>query len=431
MRFDILTLFPEFFDSVFSVGVLSRAIEKKLLALNIHNIRDYTSDKHRMADDRPYGGGSGMILKPEPIARAIEVLKQGTDSKVVMLSPRGRVFNDQIARELSETEQIIFICGRYEGIDERIRELYVDTDISVGDYVLSGGEYAALIMIDSISRYIPSILGNESSTMEESFRDYLLEYPQYTRPEEFKGIKIPEVLLSGNHKEIANWHRKKQLEITFLNRNDLIDQTHLDRNEITELDKIKNKFSKKIKLHIALVHYPVYNKRLEVVKTSFTNIDVLDIARASKTYGVKYFYLVHPVEEQVVLMKRVVDHWTEGKGCAYNNSRKESLENIKYAASIEEVIADITEAENKKPLLISTDARYSDRMTGYREMREKLQNDDRPFLLLLGTGYGLTREIIENSDFILKPITGNNEYNHLSVRSAASIMLDRLCSVNI
>ena len=431
MRFDILTLFPEFFDSVFKIGVLSRALEKELLEINLHNVRDFTTDKHRMADDRPYGGGSGMILKPDPISKAIDEIKKAAHSKVIMLSPRGKVFTDRIARELAQVDQILFICGRYEGVDERIRELYVDLELSVGDYILSGGEYAALTIIDSVSRYIPSLLGNENSTNEESFSNNLLEYPQYTRPEEFKGIRVPEVLLSGNHKEISRWHKSKQLEITFLNRNDLIDRSHLNQDDIKELDIIKNRFSKKLNLHIALIHYPVYNKRFEVVKTSFTNIDVLDLARASKTYGVQYFYLVHPVEEQVELMKRVVDHWTKGKGNIYNNSRKESLENIKYSHTLEDVITDITEIEGKKPLLISTDARYCDNMTGYYELREKLQNDVSPFLLMFGTGYGLTREIIENSDYILKPLTGNNEYNHLSVRSAASIILDRLCSVNI
>lgn len=431
MRFDILTLFPEFFDSVFRIGVLSKALEKDLLVINVHNIRDYTTDKHRMADDRPYGGGSGMILKPEPISKAIEQIKNTARSKVIMLSPRGKVFNDQTARDLAKEKQIMFICGRYEGIDERVRELYVDLDISVGDYILSGGEYAALTIIDSVSRYIPSILGNEHSTTEESFSNNLLEYPQYTRPEEFKRLRVPDVLLSGNHNDIAKWRRKKQLEITFVNRNDLIDHSHLDNDEIKELDIIKNRLSKKFNLHIALIHYPVYNKRLEVVKTSFTNIDVLDIARASKTYGVKYFYLVHPVEEQVNLMKRVVDHWTQGKGYIYNTSRKESLENIKYRSSLERVVSDITSIEGKRPLLISTDARYGNNMIGYCELREKLENDDSPFLIMFGTGYGLTREIIDNSDYILKPLTGNNEYNHLSVRSAASIILDRLCSVNI
>jgi len=431
MRFDILTLFPEFFDSVFKIGVLSKALEKELLEINIHNIRNYTTDKHRMVDDRPYGGGTGMILKPEPISKAIEHIKNTSQSKVIMLSPRGKVFNDKTAKKLAGEDQILLICGRYEGIDERVRELYVDLDISVGDYVLSGGEYAALTIIDSVSRYIPSLLGNENSTAEESFCNNLLEYPQYTRPEEFKGLRVPEVLLSGHHKDIDKWHKGKQIEITFLNRNDLIDRTHLDYEEIKELDIIKNRFSKKLNLHIALIHYPVYNKRLEVVKTSFTNIDVLDIARASRTYGVKYFYLVHPVEEQVILMKRVVEHWTEGKGYVYNNSRKESLENIKYSSSLEDVVSDITDIEGKRPILISTDARYSDNMIGYCELRKKLENEGSPFLLMFGTGYGLTREIIDNSDYILKPLTGNSEYNHLSVRSAASIILDRLCSVNI
>lgn len=432
MRFDILTIFPEFFDSVFRVGVLSKALEKNLIHINIHNIRDYCTDRHKTVDDRPYGGGSGMVMKPEPISKSIEDIKiNNLQSSVILLSPRGRVFSDQTAKELSQKNQIIFICGRYEGIDERVRDLYVDMDISMGDYILSGGEYAALSIIDSVARYVPLTLGNEYSVIEESFANNLLEYPQYTRPEVFENLKVPEILLSGNHNEIAKWRKTKQLETTFLNRRDLLDRSNLSFDELLELDNLKNRFSQKFKLYIALIHYPVYNKRLEVVKTSFTNIDVLDMARASKTYGVKHFYLVHPVGEQVELMKRVVYHWTEGKGYDYNSSRRESLENVKFADSLDDAVSNITEIEGRPPLLISTDARYCNNMIGYGELREKLKNQDDPFLLMFGTGYGLAKEIINKADYILKPITGNNEYNHLSVRSAASIILDRLCAVNI
>jgi tRNA (guanine37-N1)-methyltransferase len=432
MKFEILTLFPEIFDSVFSSGVISRAIGSKLLSINTHNIRDYSKDRNKTVDDRPYGGGSGMVMKPEPIAAALnDIDRTSQKSLVIMLSPAGRVFNNETAKNLAEYEKLIFICGRYEGIDERIKEKYVDLEISIGDYVLSGGEYAAMAVIDSVSRYIPGVLGNENSATDESFSSGLLEYPQYTRPEDFEGSKVPGVLLSGDHKKIEKWRREKSIEITYKNRPDLIDRNVLELNDINTVDKIKLKFKKNGNLYIALVHYPVYNKRLDVVKTSFTNIDVLDMARASKTYGVKGFYLIHPVQEQRNLIRKVIDHWIEGSGYKYNSSRKDSLENTFISESLKDTIDTIVQIEGVRPKTIATDARYKSNMTGYMEMREKIENEKSPFLLLFGTGYGLTSEIIENSDYILKPVVGSEQFNHLSVRSAASIILDRLCSVKI
>jgi len=432
MKFEILTLFPEIFDSVFSSGVISRGLKSKLLSIKTHNIRDFSKDKNRVVDDRPYGGGDGMVMKAEPIAAALGDIKRDKDkSQVILLSPGGKTFNNEIAKDLSGYEQLIFICGRYEGIDERIKEKYVDTEISIGDYILSGGEYAVINIIDSVSRYIPGVLGNEHSSVDESFSSGLLEYPQYTRPEEFEGLKVPEILLSGDHKKVEEWRRQKSIEITYKRRPDLIERNIYELSDIKAVDKIKSKIKNNGNLYIALVHYPVYNKRLDVVKTSFTNIDVLDMARASRTYGVKGFYLVHPVAEQRDLIQRVTDHWSSGKGYEYNNSRKESLENTFISESLEETISSIEKLEGVRPKIIVTDGRYSDRMTGYIEMREKIETEKSPFLLLFGTGYGLVKEIIENADYILKPIVGREEFNHLSVRSAASIILDRLCSVKI
>ncbi|NIP37481.1 MAG: tRNA (guanosine(37)-N1)-methyltransferase TrmD [Candidatus Dadabacteria bacterium] len=432
MHFTILTLFPEMFESVFSSGVISRACEDGLLSINTHNIRDYSQDKHKIVDDRPYGGGSGMVMKPEPIAAALkDVGGVDENSKVILLSPGGKTFNNEIAKELSGHEKLIFICGRYEGIDERIKEKYVDLELSIGDYVLSGGEYAAMAIIDSVARYIPGVLGNEDSVVDESFSSGLLEYPQYTRPEEFEGSSVPEILLSGDHKKIDDWRRQKSIEKTFAKRPDLIDRNILELDDINTVDSLKRKLKKNSNLYIALVHYPVYNKQFNVVKTSFTNIDVLDIARAGRTYGVASFYLVHPVAEQQDLIRTVMEHWTKGKGYEYNTSRKESLEYTYISESLEDTIETIEKTEGVRPKIIVTDARYSDKMTGYLEMRETIENDPNPFLLLFGTGYGLIKEIIEGADYNLKPVVGSETFNHLSVRSAASIILDRLCGVKI
>ncbi len=232
MRFEILTIFPDIFPTYLKCGVLGKAIEKGLIKVNIINIRDFAWDKHKTTDDRPYGGGYGMVMKPEPIYRAIKSIKREEKSLVIFLSPQGIKFNQDMAWGLSHYNQLIFICGRYEGIDERIKILCADIEISIGDYILSGGELAALVIIDTVSRLIPGVLGGEKSNVEESFSDGLLEYPQYTRPKTFQGIEVPEILLSGDHERIRKWRRNQSIRKTLEKRPDLLKKAKLSRDEI-------------------------------------------------------------------------------------------------------------------------------------------------------------------------------------------------------
>lgn len=231
MRIDVLTIFPEFFGQVFDFGIIRRAKLAKIVEINVYDIRDYATDKHRMVDDRPFGGGDGMVLKPEPIFAAIEHLL-GTSEKsdypvgtrVVLLTPQGRQMRQPVARQLVETvERLIVICGRYEGVDERVNEALVTDEISIGDYVLSGGEPAAVVLVDALVRLLPNALGSETSAENESFSDGMLDCPQYTRPAEFRGMKVPDVLLNGNHAEIEKWRREKALEKTKKVRSDLLE----------------------------------------------------------------------------------------------------------------------------------------------------------------------------------------------------------------
>lgn len=206
MRVDILTIFPQIFDSYFSESIIKRAKKKGLLNIKVHNIRSFAGDKHKTVDDRPYGGGPGMILKVEPIYRCLKSIKRKKKSKVIILTPGGKTFDQRVAKNLSKLDQLILICGRYEGFDERVNK-FVDTQISIGDYVLTGGEIPAMVIVDAITRLIPGVLGNKESIKDETFskdKNYI-EYPQYTRPENFKTIKVPKVLLSGHHQEIKKW----------------------------------------------------------------------------------------------------------------------------------------------------------------------------------------------------------------------------------
>lgn len=220
MRIDILTLFPEMFGAL-SESIIGRAREKNLIEINVINIRDFSKDKHKKCDDAPFGGGAGMVMTPQPLFDAITSVKT-KDSLVILTSPRGQTFNQKLCKELSSFDHLIFVCGHYEGIDERIIELCIDREISIGDFVLTGGEIPAMAMVDAISRYVDGVLGNGQSLEEESFSSGLLEYPQYTRPAEFMGLKVPDVLLSGNHAEIAKFRKEQAEKITKSRRPDML-----------------------------------------------------------------------------------------------------------------------------------------------------------------------------------------------------------------
>ena len=433
MRYDILTIFPEFFESPFSFGILKKAQEKGLIDINTHDIRNHSENKHKTVDDTPYGGGGGMLMQIGPVSSSIESVKNKDSKSIVILTtPDGEKFSDKTARELADYEQIIIVCGRYEGVDERIRELYIEKEISIGDYILSGGENAASVIVESVSRFIPGVLGNEISPENDTFGSGLLEYPQYTRPEEFNGLKVPEVLLSGNHQEIENWRKKESIARTFRKRPDLLDDARLDAEEIDLIKKLKDTNSNTFRVYIALIHYPVYNNRFKIINTAFTNLDVHDIARSAATYGVEKFYLVQPNLEQQKLVNRVLKHWKVGEGASFNKSRSEALNLVELRDSLQDVTQEIEGIEGEKPLTIVTDARSTDNMIGFGELRESIfSKEQTPYLLLLGTGWGLAKEIMESADYKLKPVSGYTNYNHLSVRSAAAIIMDRLFSCKI
>ena len=221
MKFDVLTLFPEMFKSL-DESIIGKAKEKQLIEINLINIRDFSKDKHKKVDDTPYGGGAGMVIMPDVVYDAYSSINQKENAKVIYLSPQGKVLNQNKVKELSKENHLILLCGHYEGIDQRVLDEIVDEEISIGDYVLTGGELPAMVLIDSVSRYIEGVL-NEESIKEESFSNKLLEYPQYTRPEEFRGIRVPEVLVSGHHENIKKWRNEKSLEITKQKRPDLLD----------------------------------------------------------------------------------------------------------------------------------------------------------------------------------------------------------------
>ena len=279
MQFEILTIFPEFFGSIFEHGIVRRALAEGLVTVGIHDLREFTHDRHRTVDDRPFGGGEGMVLKPEPLAEALGAMgiqpraereaaekAEGyrTQTRVILLSAQGRLFTQAVARELATLDRVVLICGRYEGVDERINQFYCDTELSIGDYVLSGGELAAAVVVDAAMRLIPGVLGNEASGEFESFgvadaeidtdvegvprsqhgAGGLLDYPHYTRPAEFGGLRAPEVLMNGNHLQIRRWRREQQLRKTLANRPDLLEKSALSAEDRRLLEAIRQEGKK-------------------------------------------------------------------------------------------------------------------------------------------------------------------------------------------
>ncbi|MFP5276365.1 MAG: tRNA (guanosine(37)-N1)-methyltransferase TrmD [Acidobacteriota bacterium] len=258
MRFDILTIFPAFFAGIFEHGIVRRALADELVSIGIHDLRSFTHDRHRTVDDRPFGGGEGMVLKPEPLAEALTSLeipakaeRSPGSTRVILLSAQGRRFQQPVARELAKLDRIVLLCGRYEGVDERINELYCDEELSIGDYILSGGELAAAVVVDAVMRLLPGVLGNQASGEFESFgaadaeidtdqegvprsqhgAGGLLDYPHYTRPAEFAGLRVPDVLLNGDHRQIRRWRREQQLRKTLRNRPDLLEKAALSAED--------------------------------------------------------------------------------------------------------------------------------------------------------------------------------------------------------
>lgn len=242
MKIDVLSLFPEMFEGVFGSSILKKAAEKQVAQYRVTNFRDYADNKHHTVDDYPYGGGAGMVLKPQPIFDAVAALKaqiSANNPRVILLCPQGERYTQSKAEELAKEEHLIFICGHYEGYDERIREHIVTDEISIGDFVLTGGELGAMVVIDSVVRLLPGVLGNEDSPVLDSFSSGLLEHPHYTRPADFRGMKVPEALLSGNHKRIEEWRMKESLRRTWLRRPDLLESHTLSEDEQKLLNEVK------------------------------------------------------------------------------------------------------------------------------------------------------------------------------------------------
>lgn len=499
------------FENIFNYGVISRGIEDGLMKINPINLRDYTHDKHHMTDDYPYGGGQGLVMKPEPLIEAISAIKERENTLTILLDPRGVTFNQNVAIDLvhrlncktvfaksSDTSEcmlergvdfhnaggtcakngtkenqagnfgnsaddivksenrindtseensnlkknerdalcklgtgydsVTLICGRYEGYDERIRNLYevngvqaslIDLELSLGDFIISGGELASMVVIDALGRLIDGVLGDSMSSVEDSFTAGLLEHPQYTRPSEHLGYSVPVELLSGNHSTIEEWRHSKSWEITKRTRPDLVRRYYLDNS----------KHNSDLKLYLGLFHYPMRDKQKDVVATSVTNMDIHDISRSCKTFGVRKYFIVTPLKAQQEIVGRVINHWMHGYGSTYNSNRKEAFNDTIISDGLLDTMQQIEQIEGVRPKLAITTARTDKEPVDASFIRYASTKE--PILLMFGTGWGFEAGVYDIVDYVVKPIYGAFEYNHLSVRSAVAIMLDRIINCEI
>lgn len=429
MQFNIVSLFPEFFHSPLSTALLGKACQSGAVHFDFFNPRDHSTDKHRTVDDRPYGGGPGMVMLLEPLVQALRSIprEKGT-GRILVMAPSGEPFCQAKARQWATEGDLTLVCGRYEGIDARLAELFDLEYVNVGDAVLNGGETAALHIIEAVSRLVPGFMGKEESGDDESFSAGLLEYPHYTRPEEFEGLAVPEILRSGDHARIARWRHEKSLQATLKQRPELLSEAPLCQNDAEFLDlQMRKRLGRN--LYIALMHYPVIIEGKNSGCSSLTNLDIHDIARSSCTYGLGGFYVISPLDDQMRVLADIVGHWTEGAGGKSNADRKKAFSLVRPVSLLADAVADVSARSGQKPLLLGTSARWPAGKDAPAQIcpagvRDWLERDC--VMLLLGTGHGLAPEVLAQCDGILRPVRYLDGYNHLSVRAAAAIVADRI-----
>lgn len=412
MKITVITAFPELMRGYLAASVLGRGIAAGKLEAEVVDIRDFSEGSYRQIDDYCYGSG-GMMLMAEPLAKAVESVSGGGKPYVVYPSPQGVRLHQELVEDLARKEHLVIVCGHYEGVDERFTEKYVDMEISLGDFVLTGGEMPAMAIVDAVSRLIPGVVGSESSVEEDSFYSGMLDTPHYTRPAQWRGERVPEVLLNGDAKAIERWRRRQSVERTLDRRPDIAGRAGI----IPWLSG---------GAYVMEVHYPVLDKRGEKSSTAITGMDLHDIARACRTYGIKKYLLVTPIAQQREMAKRIAGHWTSGWGADYNPDRREAFSTLKIFASVQKAIAWAEEKEKKPVFKIATTAkRHAGAQHWLTLKREILRRDHSP-LIIFGTGWGLHDEVMDMADAVMTPICGGKDgWNHLSVRSAVSITLDR------
>ncbi len=430
MKISVATVFPRLYDEFLSTSLIKRAQEKGAVSFQVVAFTEVCAPKERL-DGPTAGHGAGMAIRPEVIERIVEQqeARHGKAFKI-FVTPQGKKLTQPLAKQLGtilkKHEHVMFFAGRYEGIDQRAHEEYADLEISIGDYVLMGGDLPVMVTLEAALRYIDGVVGQEGSVEHDSFTGAFVDYPTYTvPPREWKGHAIPEVLLSGNHALMDRWRYE-----TAVKRSVKSHFGWVRGAELTGKDRCEVK--KNIPLHyVALLHdQVVVNQQGQVGTSSVASLDIHDIARSSRTYGIEHYFLVTPLYDQQEIVKTFLSFW-KGAGISYNEDRADAISRVGLAATLTETIAAIEHQTGKKPLLVATSAKSYEgipAITYYDQ--ERVWAHDRPVLFVFGTAHGISRELIEQCDYLLGPLEGVSDFNHLSVRSAVAIILDRWLGLN-
>lgn len=419
-----LSLFPEVIQQGLEYSLLEKAVNRKLFQTEFVQVRNFATDKHQIVDEPPFGGGPGMLMKVDVLHQAWKNAVNSPEgaplerTRTILMSPQGAKFTQEKAKQLvQDYDHLVLVSGHYEGVDERFIELCVDEELSIGDYVLTGGEYASMVVTDVLVRLIPGVVGREDSVVQDSLEGNLLKYPQYTRPREYEGHSVPDVLLSGNHIEIEKWRKEESLKRTLQKRPDLVPAAKRSRPD---------------RVSLVLLHYPVTNRKGEVVTTAVTNIDLHDLSRSARTYEVDDFFVVTPIPEQHEILNRILGHWRSERSRDWHPDRYEALSRLKLVNSFEDVKAHLRKVAPKLDIeVVMPDARPLQNQVSYESLKTKWQTEPKSGakVIVLGTGWGVAPEFYKEIHTYLGPIygpLGADGYNHLSVRAAGGVILDRL-----
>jgi tRNA (guanine37-N1)-methyltransferase len=424
MKISILSVFPQLYRPFLETSLVARAQEQKLVQFNLADFFSYVAPKERI-DAPTFGHGAGMLIKPEVVQKAIESQEQAHGSAYkIFFSPHGKKLDQsllqQIAQEAGKKNHLMLVPARYEGMDSRVEDYYADQVISIGDFVLMGGDLPAMILLEGLLRLIPGVVGKTESVQHDSFTGPFVDYPEYTAPVVWQGKSVPEVLRSGNHAEISKWRNSQAVERTVIGHFDWLRTNPLSHEQ-------KKLVSEAIPSHyVVLMHNEILLEGGRVGATSVTSLDIHDIARSAKTYGIKNYFIVTALLDQQKIVRKLLDFWQTGGGVEYNASRHEAVRQVVLKDTLDATIKAIEEREGKKPIIIATSAR----MTGTANQltfhdQAIVWSKKQPVVLIFGTGKGLSQELLDRCDYLLVPVEGLTPYNHLSVRSAVAIILDR------
>lgn len=426
MKVSIVTLFPELYHAFLKTSLIQKAVDKQLLSFNLTSVFDYVEPKERV-DAPTFGHSAGMLLRPDVLEKAFEQQDQALGKSFkIFLSPQGKKLTQTTSKELWQKiqhhEHIMFVASRYEGIDARVEEVYADEIISVGDFVVMGGDIPAMLLMECLFRHIPSVVGKQESVVLDSFSGAFVDHPEYTKPVVWKGKEVPEILRSGNHAAIATWRKEQAVKLTT--------QKHFDWLRSHWLTKQDRNLARNYmpNHYVVLMHDQIVLKGGKVGTTSVTSIDIHDIARSSATYNLKNYFLVTPLIDQQKIVGTILDFWKDQQvGAEYNKHRHEALDLVVLKPNLQAVLDHIQQQEGKQPIIVGTSARFEsdqDKMISYHD-QDKVWAHNRPVLLLLGTGHGMAPQLLEKCDYFLQPLQGFSDFNHLSVRSAAAIIFDK------